>query len=234
MRSWFAVVLGLLAVGCGAVPEVAKDRSAVYGTVTARPHKEVLAKWTSQSGGGGYGDAGRVRYPAEAINYDRLAGIHVGLIDPAHEGGAIHDIVFSAAAIVPETLAVALGDIIRIRNRTARPLTFFLAAAEGEGFQDIGRIPAGGSSEVRVGIEGVLDLGTDEDEGLVAPVMARRGLRSTATASGKTYLLDDLNPGRYRMIFWYWRLGSIERSVKLPAGAAVRVDEVLSVDRTVR
>ena len=92
----------------------------------------------------------------------------------------------------------------------------------------------GAVGEVRVIIEGRLELGTDEDERLVAHVLARRGLRALSVTSGGNYAFNDLDPGDYRMTFWYWRLGSLERSVKLLAGHATRVDEVLSVDRTVR
>ena len=95
-------------------------------------------------------------------------------------------------------------------------------------------IPAGATGEVRVSIEGLLELGADENERLVGHVLARRGLRALAVASGENYAFNDLDPGKYRMTFWYWRLGSLERSVNLQAGKATRLDEVLSVDRTVR
>ncbi len=239
MRRNVAIILGFLAVGCAAGPEVAKDKSAVYGVVTARAHKDLLAKWLTSSGGE-YASSGDtfVAVPAEAIDYDRLTGIYIGLVDPGYAGGAAHDITFfdtgSDGGARPASLAVAVGDVIRVRNTTAHPLTVFLAATEGEAFQDVPAISAGATGEIRVSIEGLLELGADEDERLVAPVLARRGLRALAVASGGNYAFNDLTPGEYRMTFWYWRLGSLERSVKLLAGKATRVDEVLSVDRTVR
>lgn len=235
MRRLVIVALGLVVVGCAAGPEVANDKSAVYGVVAARPHKDLLAKWSRPSADPYDMTSGAtVEVPAAAIDYDRLTGIYVGLVDPRHAGGAVHHIAFSGSGAKPESLAVALGDVIRVRNATAHPLTIFLAATEGEAFQDIAAIPAGATGEVRVRIEGLLELGTDEDERLVAPVLARGGLRALAVASGGSYAFNDLDPGKYRMTFWHWRLGSLERSVDLAAGTATRVDEVLSVDRTVR
>jgi hypothetical protein len=230
-----AAILGCLVVGCAAGPEVAGDRSAVYGVVVARAHSEVLEKW-AQASNNPYESTpgGAVRGPAEAIDYGSLTGIYVGLVDPAFSGGAIHDIAFSKAGAKPESLAVAVGDVIRVRNDTAGPVTFFLAATEGEAIQDIPVLPAGRAATIRVRLEGLLELGVDEDERLVAPVLARRGLRTSKVVSGGNYVFNNLEPGEYEMTFWYWRLGSLERSVKLVAGRASRVDEVLAVDRTVR
>lgn len=239
MRRIGAASLGFLMAGlmagCAAGPEVASDRSAVYGVVTARPHSQVLAKWT-QASPGGYGSPSGtvVNVPSEAIDYASLTGMYVGLVDPGYGGGADHAITFSKTAARPESLAVAVGDVIRVRNATGGPLTIFLAAIDSEAIQDAPTIPAGGSGEIRVRIEGLLELGADEDDRPIAPVLARRGLRTSEVASGGSYVFNDLEPGAYRMIFWYWRLGSIERSVTLAAGRASRLDEVLSVDRTVR
>ncbi len=230
-----AASLGFLVVGCAGAPEVASNKSAVHGVVVARAHSQILTKWASgpeDPYAPTFGtDANR---PAEAIDYGGLTGIYVGLVDPAYPGGATHDIAFSKAGAKPESLAVAVGDVIRVRNDTAGPVTFFLAATQGDAIQDIPVLPAGRTGMIRVTFEGLLELGMDENERLIAPVLARRGLRTSAVVSGGNYVFNDLEPGEYRMTFWYWRLGSLERSVKLVAGRPTRVDEVLAVDRTVR
>ena len=142
MRWIVAIILGLLAVGCAAGPEVAKDKSAVYGVVTARAHKELLAKWLTSSDSE-YAASGDtfIAVPPGAIDYGRLSGIHVGLVDPGYAGGVAHDISFVDGGAQPASLAVAVGDVIRVRNSTTRPLTVFLAEIEGDGFQDISAIP---------------------------------------------------------------------------------------------
>ncbi len=230
-----AASLGCLLAGCAGVPEVAGNKSAVYGNVLARAHSQVLSKWASAAPDDPYAASGQnASRPAEAIDYGGLTGMYVGLVDPAYSGGATHDIAFSKAGAKPESLAVAVGDVIRVRNDTAGPVTFFLAATEGDAIQDIPVLPAGRTGMIRVAFEGLLELGVDENERLIAPVLARRGLRTSEVVSGGNYVFNDLEPGEYRMTFWYWRLGSLERSVKLVAGRPTRVDEVLAVDRTVR
>jgi hypothetical protein len=235
MRRFSALVFALLAAGCAAGPEVSRDESAVYGTVTARAHKALLAKWErTEEGPYGAAQGMVVDLPDGAIDYGRLSGIHVGLIDAGYAGGTTHDVSISDVGARPDSLAVAVGDVIRVRNATAGSLTAFLAATEGEGFQELSTIAPGAAAQVRVEIEGLLELGVDENDRVAVPVMSRRGLRSVRVESGGNYVFNRLAPGAYRMTFWYWRLGSVERSVKLAAGTATRVDEVLSVDRTVR
>lgn len=233
MRFTLALISCFLVGGCVATPEVAPGESAIVGVVTARAHSEVLAKRARDEQFIPQYDRSGIVADSRAIDYGSLRDIHVGLVDPARKAGTAHDITFLSDGPKQESLAIALGDTLRIRNGTDRPLTFFLAATDSDAFQDIARIGPGATREVAVRVGGRLDLTTDEDQRLVSHLLVRRGLRSVDIASGESFAFRGLDPGTYNLVIWHWRVGKIERTVRLQPGRVSRVDEVLSVDRTV-
>jgi len=213
------------------------DTGAIYGLVTTKGHKEVLAKWQSQSTEKsdddryGYGNDGGL--PPGAINYSNLTGIYVILTDPAYKGGRFHEARIDGDGFWPAALAVAVGDKIRVNNETDQDLTVYLAGDGEDDIQEFPLIEAGRSETLVVKLVGSLEIGIDEIEDEVLPVAAGPGWRTKRLSSGDEYEFENLAPGSYDLRFWFWRLGSITRQVTVGADQRVKADEVLSVDRII-
>lgn len=238
MRSFLAILSLLVAIGLTLSGALADgDDGAIYGLVKAKGHKDVLAKWqahaTEKSDDRfGYGNDGEL--PAGAINYSNLSSIYVILEDPAYKGGRYHNVRLDSGGFWPGALALALGDKIRVENETDDDLTVYLAGDGDDDIQEFPVIEAGRSETIVVELSGQLELGIDELEDETMSVAAGPGWRTQRLSSGDDYEFEDLKPGNYLLLFWYWRLGSIERRVSLGAGQRLKVDEILSVDRIVK
>ncbi len=219
-------------------PATAPGKGNVVGTVKARSHKDFLEK-VQQGGGGGYireeaGEGGGgFQYTPEMVDYEQLEGIYVALLGPATPP-ATHELTVGPVGFSRRSLALATGDVIRITNQTDGPLTFFVADPDSDAFQELPPTAPGAVGEMKVEIAGDLELAADENERLVAALLVRPGLRSRRIASGDDYLFKDLDPGLYRLLFWYWRLGYLERDVAVEPDAEVRADATLSVDTIVK
>jgi hypothetical protein len=129
---------------------------------------------------------------------------------------------------------VAVGDKIRVNNETDEDLTVYLVGDGDDDIQEFPLVEAGRSETLIVELAGSLEIGVDEIKANVMPVVAGRGWRTKRLSSGDEYEFEDLRPGTYNLRFWFWRLGSIERQVKLGAGQRLRADEILSADRIVK
>ncbi len=212
----------------------------IYGKIKAKGHKEVLAKWASEKDhdrsddtpGGAYDKIkGGSKLPPGAIDYANLSSMYVIIEDPTYKGGKYHNLVITRNGIVPKALAVSVNDVIRVRNELPEYLNVYIA---GDGDNDIIEFPEmseDASETVKVTISGDLELGVEEDEDLMVPIVSAPGLRTRRVSSGSEYEFEDLRPGKYTVRFWYWRLGSLTHDVDLKAGTRVKLDETLSVDR---
>ncbi len=237
------IIIGLLIVtaACASAPkpETAPGKASIYGTVKAQSHKDFIKK--SQSGNGdngneGYGGGsifgGAIQYTKNMINYNKLSGLYACLIDPEHGEKTLHTLEVGPDGPSPRSLALAPGDSILIRNNASQTHNFFISDEE-EGFQAFPPIPAGGEERLTVKLEGLLELGSDEDDSLIVDLLSRKGLVGKRLSSGDSYAFENVDPGSYEVVFWHWRLGWIVHQVTAAAGESIKLDETLSVDRII-
>ncbi len=241
IRSAFALmcVAALVALGLNAA-RADESLGTIHGKIKAKGHKEVLAKWARERDRFQDDDAPDSKYdsppkgstlPPGVINYANISSMYVIIEDATYKGGKFHNLVITRNGIVPKALAVAVNDVIRVRNELPEYLNVYIA---GDGDDDIIEFPElseDASETVKVTLSGNLELGVDEDEDLIVPIVSAPGLRTQRVSSGSEYEFEDLNPGQYKVRFWYWRLGSLTHNVDLKPGARVKLDETLSVDR---
>ena len=247
MAGMWALPVAVLAGGCAAPKQqrLAEGTGAVVGEIKARPHKDYLtkAKDKAQDSGlnegnagsyGSFSSRGKIVYNETMVNYGRIE-VYAILLNPAAEPGNRHEVKAKKdGGLHPEALAVAKGDIIHIKNESTQPLTFFLADINGGDIQDVPELAPGDSADMTVELVGDLELATDEDERLSVAVLSREGLQSRRIQSGSSYEFLDVPPGEYDLLFWYWRLGSLNQKVTIVEGQRTQVDGVLSVDTIVR
>ena len=240
------IVLALPALAaCQSGPQkiaLAPGTGAITGIVTSAPHKDLIAKAkrVAKSTAANmpaddrkYFDAsGKVKYTDRMINYDTLDELYVGLVLPGSRPPATHALTAREVGLVPRSVALAKGDKLRIENATKGALTFFVTDADGDEIIEFDPLAPGTSGEVAIDLEGPLEIATDEREDLTGWVLSRPGLAVRRVKSGARYTFKDLAPGAYDMVFWYWRLGSLEHRAEVTAGAVVEINERLSVDIT--
>ena len=123
---------------------------------------------------------------------------------------------------------------MRIVNTTENSLTFYAVNLDSDDVEEFAPLAAGASGEITISLEGLLEIATDERDDLIASVLSRRGMQVRRVTNGAIYLFNNLTPGDYRMMFWYWRLGLLEQPVSVKAGEVTEVNEYLSVDRMFR
>ncbi len=237
MRFIRTVFVALVIAGMSASQSFAAEDGAIYGTVKAMGHKDVLAKWSAQTteksnDSLGYGDASNL--PAGAIDYSNLSGIYAILDDPNYKGGRFHEVRIEPDGSWPSALAVAVGDKLHVNNETENDITVYLAGDGDDDIQELPVIEAGRSETLVVELSGQLELGVDEIESVSVPVVSGRGWRTQRLSSGDDYEFDDIKPGDYSLVFWFWRLGSITQKVTVGAGKRIKMDQILSVDRIVK
>ena len=117
-----------------------------------------------------------------------------------------------------------------MQNNSSKTLTFFLAGQD-DSIQVYSPIKSGEKSVITVEQEGILELGSDENDGLMTTLFSRSGLIGQKHSSGDEYLFEKLEPGTYKILFWYWRLGYIEKSIMIKAGENIKLNQILSVDK---
>ncbi len=206
----------------------ADGKGTVYGEVTARPHKDYVKKAQEMAKNAGPGEVdqygnpiptdGKLNFDEKMVNYN-LAKVFAILVNPAAKPDEEeHEVeVEEDEGMTPRALAVAKGDVIEIENDSGKPLTFFLADTNSDAIQELPVIPAGDSAEIKVELVGDLVLTTDEDERFTTAVLSREGLRSQKVRSGSLYTFRDLDPGQYELLFWYWRLGYLKKTITIEA-----------------
>jgi len=235
-----ALLAALFLSGCQTVPlPTKKGFGNIYGTVTARSHKAIIAKAEAAKNAYAAGPyetrrAGGTDYSDTRMNYEKLDEIYVGVIGASPERGTVHAVKAGHAGFEPGSLALSTGDVLRVTNITSHPLTIYLAATTSDAFDELPVLAPGASGEITVGSSGDFELGADEGDHLPAMILARPGMAVKRVSSGSSYTFENLKPGDYRMLFWYWRLGAMESDVTVIADKAVNKSETLAVDTLVR
>ena len=226
----FLILIAL--VSCSSMPEVIPGKGAVYGTITAESHKDVIAK--AKGGGdiygGIYGDNGKVVFTEQMVNYEKLKELFVCVLDPSFSGGNDHLLIANNEKMSHRSMAIAKDDRLWVQNNSSRTLTFFIAGGDDE-IQVYSPIKPGERSVIIVQQEGELELGSDENESLMTTLLSRRGLVGQQHSSGDKYSVENLNPGQYKILFWFWRLGFVEKTIFIKAGENIELNQILSVDR---
>jgi hypothetical protein len=225
-------ILILWCAGCLSGPPVIPGKGNVFGILSAESHKDFLAKNTHTVEGSYSSSDTVVSYQQDMVNYPQLNELYVCLIDPEHRGGNIHSLSASENQMSAQSLALAVGDLLRIRNDTAHVQNFFLTDA-GNGFQALPTAKPGEETQTTIQLQGILQLRTEENDALAATLFVQKGLIGKRVKSGDAYAFEGLRPGTYDLVFWYWRLGSIRHTVHIAADKNLRQDERLSVDRVV-
>lgn len=227
--------LALLAVaGCAGVPQPEKGLSNIYGTVVARPHKAYMAKYPA---GRTYDGAAVRSTGADAastmIDYGALDDIYVVMSTPGKAAPAVHELVALPDGMFPGALAIAMGDSVRVVNKTRLTLTFFISGQNTDYFDEMPPLAPGAEGVVAVRAEGLLELRADENANFVAPILSGKDFLVRRVKSGDEYAFMNVPPGPYHLTFWYWRLGRLDSDVTAIANQSVRKDAVLAVDTLV-
>jgi hypothetical protein len=223
---------------CMHEPEIAAHKGAVYGVLSADAHSAFKKKhWNGAGTDSDYGSnsGGGIVYKDNMVDYAKLDELYVGLIQPGSTPQR-HEITANPGGMSPRSLALASGDVIHIQNNTAHGQQFFITAASdsGDGIQSFPALAAGTAADYTVALEGNLELLSEDDENLKTALLSQKNLLGRRVSSGDYYRFENLDPGNYRLIFWYWRLGKIQQTIRINAGENTRVDKTLSVDSVMR
>lgn len=228
----------LLLVACTAqTPRVTADKGVVYGVLTAEANSAFRAKHPQSYYSSVYGadkETGRI-YKEDMVNYPALDELYVGLVMPDLSPQQ-HTIHVKSGEMSPRSLALAVGDRLQIYNDTGRKQTFFITQTpdNGDGIQSFKPLAAGSRANYPVQLAGSLELLSEDDATLKVSLFAKKNMVAKRLKSGESYQFENLTPGQYGLIFWYWRLGKIEQKIEVKAGESVRVDKTLSVDSILR
>jgi hypothetical protein len=235
MKKTLFLVLATLLSGCGTGPEIVKGKGNIFGQVDARPHKEFIKK-IADTRPLEYHVRGdnSIAFTPEMVNYDKLDEIYVGLINPSHNGQAEHILTIADNGLSRRSVMVAKGDVLKVRNNSAGTRTFYLINPATDDIEEFPPIPPGQAGNLIVVLEGLLELGADEDDAITVSILSARNLVSQQVRSGGVYAFTGLDPGPYDVLFWYWRLGKLEHRVEVKSDTNHQIDETLSVDRVVR
>jgi hypothetical protein len=228
-KNILLLVLLVAFISCSSGPEIVPGKGAVYGTISAESHKDILAK-ASKNEDGFYKKNGEIVFTDQMVNYYQLKELFVGLIDPSSTGGREHLLIASDKNMSHRSLAVGKGDRLSIQNNSSATLTFFLAG-KNDAIQVYSPIKPGERSSLLVELEGDLELGSDENESLQTTLLSRRGLVGQQHSSGDQYSFSSLRPGQYKIVFWFWRLGLVEKNIIIKAGENIKLNQILSVDK---
>ncbi len=213
---------------CSSAPEIVPGKGAIYGTISAESHKDVIAK-ASKDDGGIY-SSGEVVFKKGMVNYHQLKELYVCLINPSLKSGKDHLLIADNDKMSHRSLAISKGDRLWVQNNSSKTLTFFLAGQD-DSIQVYSPVKSGERAVIVVEQEGILELGSDEDESLITTLFSREGLISQIHSSGDEYIFKNLDPGQYKILFWFWRLGFIEKNIIIKAGENIKLNQILSVDK---
>lgn len=233
MKHLFLLSTLLLAACSAQAPHVTADKGAIYGVLTAQANSAFKEKHRQSDAGSVYGTEkeSAIVYKDDMVNYPALDELYVGLVMPVFSPQQ-HSIHVSTQGMSPRSLALAQGDVLRVFNDTGRNQTFFITQTSdnGEGIQSFPSLTSGSSANYPVQLEGSLELLSEDDTNLKASLFSRKNMAVKRLKNGEAYQFDNLNPGQYKLIFWYWRLGKIAQQIEVKAGETIRVDKTLSVD----
>lgn len=241
MKSLYLFSVLLLTACSTQAPKIVADKGAVYGVLKADVAAAVKAKLQQQSsrsaGSDIYGTdkSGEIVYKEDMVNYTALDDLYVGLVMPtlAPQQHIVHA---TTQGFVPAAIALAPGDVLQVYNDTHRNQSFFVSqtSESGDGIQSFPILAADSSATYTIQLNGSLELLSENDANLKANLLSRKNMLSKRLKSGGSYQFENLNPGQYPLIFWYWRLGKIEQQIDIKAGENIQLDKTLSVDSVMR
>lgn len=240
--KFFYLFSVLLLTACSAqAPKIVADKGAVYGVLKADMAAAVKEKLQQQgvrltvSNAYGADKSGEIIYKEDMVNYAALDDLYVGLVMPALAPQQ-HIVHATTQGFVPAAIALAPGDILQVYNDTHRNQTFFVSqtSESGDGIQSFPDLTAGSSATYTIQLSGNLELLSENDANLKANLLSRKNMLFKRLKSGGSYQFENLNPGQYPLIFWYWRLGKIEQQIDIKAGENSQINKTLSVDSVMR
>jgi hypothetical protein len=231
MTKFITTILILIFLSaCSSAPEIVPGKGAIYGIISAESHKDIIAKASKADDGGVYSNNGQVVFEKGMVNYHQLKELYVCLINPSFKSVKDHLLIADNGKMSHRSLVIARGDRLWVQNNSSKTLTFFLAGQD-DNIQVYSPVKPGERSVIEVEQEGILELGSDEDESLITTLFSREGLISQIHSSGDEYIFKNLDPGQYKILFWFWRLGFIEKNIIINAGENIKLNQVLSVDK---
>ncbi|MDP1771544.1 MAG: hypothetical protein Q8L15_04610 [Methylobacter sp.] len=227
----------LLVSACADAPKVIKGKGGVYGMVSADSHPAFNKKLESDSGSSSiYGESKvtGVKYQDNMVNYAKLDELYVGLVQ-ANLPPQQHQLTANAEGMSQKSIALATGDMIQLRNNTGRSQNFFVAetSSAGGNIQTFPSLAAGATASYKIDLEGDLELLSEDNEALKTAILSKKNMVTKRVSSGDSYQFDNLDPGSYQLIFWYWRLGKIQQNVQVRTEENIRVDKILTVDTVI-
>lgn len=235
--KYLLLLAALMLSACVEGPKVIKGKGGVYGRLSADSHPLFRNKSINDPGANAaYGGVNEAAGDSQddRVNYAKLDELYVGLVQtnlPPRQ----HQLTATAGGMSPKSIALATGDTLQIRNNTPKSQNFFVAqvAGTGEGIQTFPSLPAGATASYKIDLEDDLELLSEDNELLNAKLFAKKNMLAKRVSSGDSYQFDNLDPGSYQLVFWYWRLGKIKQTVQVQAEENVRVDKVLTVDSVI-
>lgn len=229
-----SVVLMLSA--CIDGPKVINGKGGVYGTLSADSHPSFNKKLENNAGSNSiYAEmkSAGVKYQDDMVDYAKLDELYAGLVQtnlPPQQ----HQLAATAEGMSRKSIALATGDTLQLQNNTHRSQNFFVAESSGAGgIQTFPSLAAGATASYKIDLEGDLELLSEDNEALKTAIFSKKNMLTQRVSSGGSYQFDNLDPGSYQLIFWYWRLGKIKQTVQIHAEENIRVDKILTVDSVI-
>jgi hypothetical protein len=227
----------LILSACADAPKVIKGKGGVYGMVSADSHPAFNKKLESDSDSSSMYEemkAAGVKYQDDMVNYAKLDELYVGLIQ-ANLSPQQHQLTATAGGMSRKSIALAAGDTLQIRNNTKQSQNFFVAETSDTGgsIQTFPSLAVGATANYKIELEGDLELLSEDDEALKTVIFSKKNMLTKCVSSGDSYQFDNLNPGNYQLIFWFWRLGKMQQTIQIQMEENIRIDKILTVDSVI-
>ena len=180
-----------------AEPALAEGKGGIHGVVTARAHKDLIAKVKALADDPKLianpnpyvSSDGSIIYTFDMVNYRSLEEIFVGYVEPRGVAPITHELEIDEDRFRPRSLAIATGDILKIENDTDQPLTFYIAKEDSDEILETDPIPPGDTGTLTVTLEGLLELGADENDKSVFRLLSLPNLVSKRMELLEIFLL---------------------------------------------
>jgi len=222
----------LLLSSCVNSPKIIANKGAVYGVFSADAHPDFKKKILNDSKSSSrYVKKGKkgINYQDNMVDYSNLKELYVGLISTDYKPQQ-HSLFANPEQMLPGSLALSIGDRLHIHNNTSSTQNFFISEIGGEGFQSFPELKAGQNAHFTLELVGDLELLSEDNDKLKTILFSKKNMLTKQLHSGQGYQFENLNPGIYQLIFWYWRLGKIEQSIIIKAEKNLNIDKTLTVE----
>ncbi|MBL6987874.1 MAG: hypothetical protein ISR72_12730 [Methylobacter sp.] len=227
----------LILSACVNAPKIISGKGSVYGVLSADSHSAFNKKMNdNQDITSIYGEMQTtgIKYQSDMVDYAKLDELYVGLIQ-ASLPPQQHQITATTKGMSRKSIALATGDTLLIRNNTNQIQNFFIAetSVTGENIQTFPGLATGASASYKVELEGDLELLSEDNEALKTVLFSKKNMLTKRVNSGDSFQFENLAPGSYQLIFWYWRLGKIQQTIQVKSDENTRVDKILTVDNVI-